>query len=685
MPIGSIPASSVVSVTPNVLSAGGAGVTLSGVVLTSNSAVPMGAVSSFPDTPSVANFFGLASKQAAIAAVYFGGFSTSTMKPGKLSFWQYNSTAVAAYLRGAAGLTLAQINAITPATLTIDSDGVSETSSTITLTSDASPSAAAATIIAAFGTPSFTCAWDSVRGAFVFTTTATGNTATMAFATSTDEVAAGVSHTVTMTMATPGVISWVAHPFIAGDKVVFTTTGNLYTGLVAGVVYFVVSGGLTADAFEVAATSGGTAIATSSTESGAQTAWQVKNSCFTAAKVLTIAGAVTGTIQIGDVVSGTDGSASPNSLPANTTIVSQISGTPGGDGTYSISAAGSPADLTAFSLTSTGATGTLAKALLLTLATGAVLSQGAATTTPAASMTALTEITQNFGSFMTDFDPDGGNGNTNKLAFATWNGQQNDAYVYVCWDTDASPTTTVPATTSLGYLLAQSETSGTALIWEPSDLYYAPFLCGAIASVNFQQTNGRINFKFRSGVGLVPSVTTATVAANLDANGYNFYAEYAEGDSQWTFFGNGRISGPFNWIDSYINEAWFDSQCQIALMTLATNINSVPFNPAGAAIIESSLTGTPATATSPPTGPVTAALNFGMMNTGVPLSGTQISEVNTAAGLPIAGILQTLGYYVQAKVPPPTVRATRGPWQINIWYLDGGSVNLFNVNSTALQ
>ncbi|TWA24763.1 hypothetical protein [Sinorhizobium medicae] len=76
--------------------------------------------------------------------------------------------------------------------------------------------------------------------------------------------------TVTITVATPGVISWNAHGLAAGTPVKFSTTGALPTGLTAGTTYYVVSP--SANDFQVAATPGGAAIATSGTQSGIHTA-----------------------------------------------------------------------------------------------------------------------------------------------------------------------------------------------------------------------------------------------------------------------------------------------------------------------------------------------------------------------------------------------------------------------------
>jgi hypothetical protein len=78
-----------------------------------------------------------------------------------------------------------------------------------------------------------------------------------------------VSSTVTITIATPGVVTWTAHGFVANTPVKFSTTGALPTGLVAGTTYYVKNPA--ANTFEVAATPGGTSIATTGAQNGVHT------------------------------------------------------------------------------------------------------------------------------------------------------------------------------------------------------------------------------------------------------------------------------------------------------------------------------------------------------------------------------------------------------------------------------
>lgn len=329
--------------------------------------------------------------------------------------------------------------------------------------------------------------------------------------------------------------------------------------------------------------------------------------------------------------------------------------------------------ITGLPSTSAFATGTTAAPLFLTSATGAVLSQGAAATTPAAYMTNIVNTVQNWATFMTAFNPDS-SGNANKLAFAAWVSTQDQNYSYICTDTDASPTTTVPATTSLGYLITQANYSGTFLIYDPTDLNQAAFVGGVAASINFEQINGRTTFAFRSQSGIVPMVVDAQIAANLTANGYNFYGAYATANQNFQFLQPGTVSGAFKWMDSYINEIWLNNAFQLSLMELLQNSRSIPYNAAGNAMIEAALSDD-----------INAGLNFGAFRAGVTLSSSQISAVNAAAGVTISDVLQQRGWYLQVLTPSATVRQQRGTPVCNFWYCDGESVQKISLSSVNLQ
>lgn len=77
--------------------------------------------------------------------------------------------------------------------------------------------------------------------------------------------------TMTVTIATPGVFTLSNHGLAVNSVVYFSTTGALPTGLTAVTAYYIIAAGLTASAFEVSTTLGGTAVNTTGTQSGTHT------------------------------------------------------------------------------------------------------------------------------------------------------------------------------------------------------------------------------------------------------------------------------------------------------------------------------------------------------------------------------------------------------------------------------
>lgn len=507
-----IPASQIVNVVPNVLSPGGTALQMNGVFLTSNTRVPIGTVPSFATAADVGSYFGLSATEYDVAVVYFNGFVNSNVKPSKLFFAQYNAAAVAGYLRGGSlsGMTLAELQALTPATLVITFAGVVKTSSAIDLSGATSFSNAATIILAAFTAPGFTVTYDSVSSAFVFTSSSTG----------------------------------------VAETIVYATSG-----------------------------------------------------------------------------------------------------------------------------------GTLNADLKLTSATGAVLSQGADASTPGATMAAIVAQTTNWATFMNVQDPDTVGVITNRLAFAKWASDQAGRYGYVAWDTDVGPATSSPDTGSLGYAISQASYGGTYLLGNdggassvPASPQLAAFICGSAASIDFNETNGRITFAFKRQDGLSPTCTNATAASNLKSNGYNFYGAYATANDEFIWNYDGEVSGDELWFDSFVNAIWLVNQFQLAYMVLLDNTKSIPYNKLGYGLIKAAALDV-----------INQGLNFGAFRAGVTLSESQKAEVNAAAGLKIDDALNQNGYYLQVKDASPQVRVARGSPPIKFWYMDGQSVQKIDMTAINVQ
>lgn len=491
-----IPASKIVNVLPGVISAGGSALDLNGVILTTDSAVPIGAANSFPSKDAVAAFFGDASLEATLAAIYFGGANNATKTPGALFFAQYAEDAVAGYLRGGSlkGMSLSQLQALS-GTLTVTVDGGSpNTSATINLASATSFSNAATLIAAGFTALGATVSYDSQRSAFKFTSSTTGEDSSLTFAT-----------------------------------------------------------------------------------------------------------------------------------------------------------------------------GSLASNLKLNALAGAVLSAGADASTPGGAMDSVVAATRNWATFMTTFEPS----TDDKVAFSDWTNEQLNQYAYVGWDTDEAPTTSSDASASWMPRVKAAGYSGSFGIYK--DINHAAFILGLTASLDFSRTNGRKAYAFKYLNGLVASVTDETVAENLEANGYNYIGAFATANDSFTFLYPGTVSGPFGYMTKYVNQIYLNSQLQLALMTLLTTINSIPYNAAGYSLINAACLD-----------PINEAVNFGTIRAGVTLSALQIAEVNNAAGVQIDNVLSTRGWYLQILDPTPQVRQAGGTPVCAFWYTDGGDVLKITLASIAV-
>jgi hypothetical protein len=341
--------------------------------------------------------------------------------------------------------------------------------------------------------------------------------------------------------------------------------------------------------------------------------------------------------------------------------------------------------VTGASSTLSFATGGIAAALLLTQATGALLSQGVVADTPAVAMANAVARSQNWASMVTLFEPD----LATKEAFAIWFNAQNNAYLWLAWDSDTQASVQ-GATEPFGVVALAAKYNGVACIGgDPAVLTdpkvnipagttlaqlvenVAIFVAGAIASINFLQTNGRVTLAFLQQSGLFPTCANDQTSQNLIDNGYSFYGAFATRNQGFVFFYDSNMPGEFPWIDSLVGSIWMEDQFQLTLMQLLTSVGSVAYNASGYGLIRAALV----------SGPIAAALNFGAIRIGVSLSSVQIDQINQQAGQVVDQIISTQGYYLQILDPGATARQDRTSPIINFWYTDGGSIQKITMNA----
>lgn len=277
-------------------------------------------------------------------------------------------------------------------------------------------------------------------------------------------------------------------------------------------------------------------------------------------------------------------------------------------------------------------------------------------------MPRITKETRNFVSVMTlgDFSV------SEKLTISRWVSLQNDRYIHVLYHSNDDDLKTISDA------IIGAEVGGTMLMY--GDYTHGAFVCGYPACLNFDELNGRTNLSFRYQEGLAPSVDEKSKADELMKLGFNFYGAYGTANDRFIFVYPGSISGKFKFMDSYVNQVFFNSQLQIALMTMLVSNKSVPYNDAGRAMHRAAVTD-----------PANQMLNFGGIQPGVELSEQQKKQINYEAGFDAVSQLKTAGWCIRVGETPAQTRGLRKSMPLKLWYADGGSVQKVNLPSINVQ
>ncbi|WP_338805111.1 DUF3383 domain-containing protein [Xenorhabdus griffiniae] len=307
--------------------------------------------------------------------------------------------------------------------------------------------------------------------------------------------------------------------------------------------------------------------------------------------------------------------------------------------------------------------GDLAEYMGLTEEAGAQKNDGINADTIDELMPRITKSVTNFVSIMaiSDFSSD------EKLAISKWVTLQNDRYVHVLYSSGD-----LVALEAISSAIFESDIGGTCLMY--GDHTHGAFACTYAASLNFNELSGRATFAFRRQEGLTPTVTDKALADELLRLRFNFYGAYGTANDRFIFVNQGSISGKFNWLDSYVNQVFLNSQLQLALMTMLTSFKSIPYNETGKAIHRAALKD-----------PIDQMLRFGGIQRGVVLSEQQKKQINVEAGFDAAAQIQAEGWCVVIDDTPAQTRGLRKSMPLKFWYADGGSVQRVELPSINVQ
>lgn len=176
-----IPAKQLVDITPRVIGGGLSGLAFVGTFLSKSAVLPAATAVPFYSQSAVGEYFGTDSDEYRLAGNYFLADSNSSAKPNVLWIYRKVDESASAFIRGNAPLGLPALQEVTNGGFTIKINGTDQTISALDISGLTSYSAIATQITSQL--TSATCSWDSGFQAFVVETTATGEEATIGFAT----------------------------------------------------------------------------------------------------------------------------------------------------------------------------------------------------------------------------------------------------------------------------------------------------------------------------------------------------------------------------------------------------------------------------------------------------------------------------------------------------------------------
>lgn len=315
-------------------------------------------------------------------------------------------------------------------------------------------------------------------------------------------------------------------------------------------------------------------------------------------------------------------------------------------------------------------TGTLANGVGLSSASGAYLqAAGVDADTPASGMNRVRSLSGNWGIFSTVWAAS----LADRLAFAAWNSSEGSfEYLYAPWGLDAADIVATNAA-SFGAQVFAAGYQGTIPVY--GGLGVAAGVLAWGAATNFLLTEGRNTLAFRQ-IAAAPAISADTLAKAqaLLSNNYTYYGLYASAGNSYTIMYDGKVSGQFNWADTYLGQIWLRRTLRQSLFETLLANNSLPYNADGFAQIYQGAQAT-----------IRQALANGVIRTGVALSPSQAAVINTQAGRIIDNEVSTVGWYL--LVSPPlnaSTRTGRGSPVVNLWYCDGGSIQKLTVVSTTV-
>lgn len=268
----------------------------------------------------------------------------------------------------------------------------------------------------------------------------------------------------------------------------------------------------------------------------------------------------------------------------------------------------------------------------------AVFSDGILTQTITEVLTASTNASDNFGSFI--FIP---TLTLDQITEASvWNDAENNLFQYF------PPVTQANASNSFAALASYSGLGVVNVEALPTNNYVEMLPMVILASTDFTKANAVQNYMYQQYAAVTPTVTDTTTSDTLDGLRVNYYGQTQTSGQNISFFQTGILMGGLTSATDmgvYANEQWFKAQASAAYATLLIGSPYIPANDQGRGVLLGILQSV-----------IDQALFNGTISVGKNLTAAQKAAItNISNDLNAWYQVQGIGYWADVVITP-TVR-----------------------------
>lgn len=135
--------------------------------------------------------------------------------------------------------------------------------------------------------------------------------------------------------------------------------------------------------------------------------------------------------------------------------------------------------------------------------------------------------------------------------------------------------------------MATLKYTGYSLCYDPNNEYVNILDCSICASIDFEATDGSINFNFQPANGYTPitnygsvvdyqaGLINSNLAKELNDLNINYVYSLGAGTQETVYYGKGLINGDFSTEDIQVNESWLENNIQVNVINAFDTLNKI--------------------------------------------------------------------------------------------------------------